>query len=388
MININKTINIWSIITILIYTNYTFGSNLSSQHESLNITISQDKLYIESDKLKKETKKINNIDTLNIVNSNFKSLCDFYEINEDLFKEFNTKNKMIYNNNNSNQTNSEILSAVKNETQNPKIIKYYIILCSNGNSINNNQVTHGLFRGTTNINIKMIYSGEKLLDLGYLFYNDSTTANIMFLKSFKTSNVTNMQHMFFGCKKLQFLNLSNLYFREVIDMSNMFSFCEKIEFINFGDGLNDNFSATKKLTTASCMFYCCTKLKNIIFRNGFFYSVENHLDMSSLFKDCSSLEYLYLDKCNIQNVGNIQDMFYNCSSLKTIDLGKNSFGITPTGYTSLFSGCNCLEKIILYKEFNDCIFYAIKKNTLLKINKEEKEQISTYEKITKCTFTK
>ena len=145
---------------------------MSSQPENLNITINQDKLYIESDKLKKETKKINNIDTLNIVNSNFKSLCDFYEINEDLFKEFNTKNKMIYNNNNSNQTNSEILSAVKNETQNPKIIKYYIILCSNGNSINNNQVTHGLFRGTTNINIKMIYSGEKLLDLGYLFYND------------------------------------------------------------------------------------------------------------------------------------------------------------------------------------------------------------------------
>ena len=166
MININKTINIWSIITILIYTNYTFGSNLSSQPENLNITINQDKLYIKSGKLEIETKKINNIDTLGIINSNFKNLCDFYEINENLFKKFNTKNEMTYNN--SNQTNSEILSAVKKKIENEENFKYYVIYCSNGNSINNNQVTHGLFRETTNINIKMIYSGEELLDLKIL----------------------------------------------------------------------------------------------------------------------------------------------------------------------------------------------------------------------------
>ena len=386
MININKTINIWSIITILIYTNYTFGSNLSSQPENLNIRIKQDKLYIESNKLKIETEKNNNIDTLGIINSNFKSLCDFYEINEDLFKKFNTKNEMIYNNN-SNHNNSEILSAVKNETQNSKIIKYYIILCSNGNSINNNQVTHGLFRETKNSGIKMIYSGEKLSDLGYLFYYDSTTANIMFLKSFKTHNVTNMQHMFFCCKKLQILNLSNLYFREVINMSNMFSFCEKLEAVNFGDGSNDNSSATKELTTASCMFYGCTELKKIKFRNGFFYSCKNYLDISSLFKGCSSLNSLNLDKCNIQKVGNIEGMFYGCSSLETIDLCKNSFGSTPTGYISLFSGCNYLKKITFYKEFNTCISYAIKKNTSLKNYNEEKEQLTTGETIIKCTFT-
>ena len=384
MININKTFNMLFIITIWIYTNYTFGSNLSSQPENLNIRIKQDKLYIESDKLKMETEKNNNIDTQGIINSNFKSLCDFYEINEDLFKKFNTKNEMIYNN--SNQTNSEILSAVKKKIENKDNLKYYVIYCSNGNSINNNQVTHGLFRETTNINIKMIYSGEELLDLGYLFYNDLTTASIMFFKNFKTSNVTNMQHMFFGCKKLQILNLSNLYFEKVINMSKMFSFCEKLEKVNFGDESNDNSSATKKLTTASCMFYGCTKLNTIIFRNGFFYSGENSLDMSSLFKGCSSLEYPNLDKCNIQNVSNIEGMFYGCSKLETIDLGKNSFGNTATGYISLFSGCNSLEKIILYKEFNDCIFHAIKK--LLPNNKEKTEQITPDEKITKCTFTK
>lgn len=384
MININKTINIWSIITILIYTNYTFGSNLSSQPENLNITINQDKLYIKSGKLEIETKKINNIDTLGIINSNFKNLCDFYEINENLFKKFNTKNEMTYNN--SNQTNSEILSAVKKKIENEENFKYYVIYCSNGNSINNNQVTHGLFRETTNINIKMIYSGEELLDLGYLFYNDFTTANIVFLKNFKTSNVTNMQHMFFGCKKLQILNLSNLYFEKVINMSKMFSFCEKLEKVNFGDESNDNSSATKKLTTASCMFYGCTKLNTIIFRNGFFYSGENSLDMSSLFKGCSSLKSINLDKCNIQKVSNIEGMFYGCSKLETIDLGKNSFGNTATGYISLFSGCNSLKKITFYKGYNDCILDAI--NKLLPNNNEETEQITTDEKITKCTCTK
>ena len=261
-----------------------------------------------------------------------------------------------------------------------------MIYCSNGNSINNNQVTHGLFRETTNINIKMIYSGEELLDLGYLFYNDFTTANIVFLKNFKTSNVTNMQHMFFGCKKLQILNLSNLYFEKVINMSKMFSFCEKLEKVNFGDESNDNSSATKKLTTASCMFYGCTKLNTIIFRNGFFYSGENSLDMSSLFKGCSSLKSINLDKCNIQKVSNIEGMFYGCSKLETIDLGKNSFGNTATGYISLFSGCNSLKKITFYKGYNDCILDAI--NKLLPNNNEETEQITTDEKITKCTCTK
>ena len=49
---------------------------------------------------------------------------------------------------------------------------------------------------------------------------------------------------------------------------------------------------------------------------------------------------------------------------------------------------NFKKKIIFYKEFNDCIFHAIEKNTLLKINKKEEKQISTDEEITKCTFTK
>ena len=295
---------------------------------------------------------------------------------------------MIYNNNNRNHNNSEILSEIKKKIENEENFKYYVIYCSNGNSTNINQVTHGLFRGTKNSGIKMIYSGEELSDLGYLFYNDSTTASIMFLKSFKTHNVTNMQHMFFGCKELQLLNLSNLYFEKVINMSNMFSNCERLESVNFGDESNDNSSATKELTTASCMFYGCTKLTRIKFRNGFFYSGEKFLDMSSLFKNCSSLNSLNLDKCNIQKVGNIGDMFNGCSKLETIDLGKNSFGSTPTGYTSLFSGCNYLKKIIFYKEFNDCIFQAIEKNTLLKTNNEEKEQLTPGEKITKCTFTK
>ena len=45
--------------------------------------------------------------------------------------------------------------------------------------------------------------------------------------------------------------------------------------------------------------------------------MNNVTDMSSMFYNCSSLEYLPdISKWNLNNVTDISSIFYNCSSLK------------------------------------------------------------------------
>jgi surface protein len=68
------------------------------------------------------------------------------------------------------------------------------------------------------------------------------------------------------------------------------------------------------------------------------------VDMTNMFRGCSTLTTLDLSSFNTENVLMMRDMFYGCSSLKSLDL--SSFSIDKLEYTvSMFGGCSSLTTI-------------------------------------------
>ena len=99
------------------------------------------------------------------------------------------------------------------------------------------------------------FNKEGKYKIEYLFKKDLTKTNHMFygckslthlnLSNFNTQNVTNMSFMFYGCESLTNLNLSNFNTQNVTDMSSMFSKCNSLKkenIITKGNKILNNFS--------------------------------------------------------------------------------------------------------------------------------------------------
>ena len=86
------------------------------------------------------------------------------------------------------------------------------------------------------------------------------------------------------------------------------------------------------------MFYYCLALKTVYLKGLNTYKVKN---MKSMFELCTSLEYLDLSSFNTQKVENFQKMFFQCRSLKAI-YASPMFVVNitnPTPKADMFSGC-------------------------------------------------
>ena len=71
------------------------------------------------------------------------------------------------------------------------------------------------------------FNSSNVVNMEKMFFLCTNLININFL-NFETKNVTNMNYMFFGCKKLKNIDLSNFDTQNVINMEYMFCDCEII----------------------------------------------------------------------------------------------------------------------------------------------------------------
>ena len=102
-----------------------------------------------------------------------------------------------------------------------------------------------------------------------LYYN-LTELN---LSSFNTNNVKNMTKMFFSCYKITEINLSSFNTNNVIDMYGMFESCKNLNELNLSS----------------------------------FQIYKNNRD---LFHDCSKLKKIFINKINIKNIKNDNNISY------------------------------------------------------------------------------
>ena len=120
--------------------------------------------------------------------------------------------------------------------------------------------------------------------------------------------------------------------------TGMFREFKNLVQINF----NNNFN-TSKVTNMIWMFFNCTSLTSLDLSN---FNTSNVTNMSDMFYKCSSLTTLDLSSFNTSNVTNMWQMFASCSSLTSLNLGNfNTSKITDM--CSMFNSCSSLTNLDL-----------------------------------------
>ena len=192
-----------------------------------------------------------------------------------------------------------------------------------------------------NVTIKYIvfdksFSTYTPTSLNGFFYRLKNLEKITGLEYLNTEKVTDMQKMFYNCKNLSSLDLSNFNTEKVTDMQKMFYNCNKLSSLDLS-----NFN-TEKVTNMSGMFYYCNKLSSLDLSN---FNTEKVTNMSGMFFGCSALTTIYAsynfktDKVTVSS-----NMFGGCTNLKGYDSSKIDHTYANCSTTGYFTpGCAYAE---------------------------------------------
>ena len=172
-----------------------------------------------------------------------------------------------------------------------------------------------------------------------LFSNYTNCTEINNLEMLDTSNVTDMDHMFYNCRNLTSLDLSSFNTSNVINMSNMFYMCRNLTSLDLS-----SFN-TSNVTDMNWMFSNCINLTSLDLSS---FNTSNVINMSCMFYWCSNLTSLDVSKFDTSNVTNIRRMFGDCSNLTSLDVSKfDTSNVTNMDF--MFSGCSKLTSLDVSK---------------------------------------
>lgn len=144
------------------------------------------------------------------------------------------------------------------------------------------------------------------------FYKCTNLATIEGFENLNTENMTKMSYMFFLCRNLSSLDLTNFNTGNVTEMWSMFEGCEGLTSLD--------------LTS---------------------FNTANVTDMDGMFEGCSTLTTIYASEKFVTDQVHGYDMFSGCTSLKgySNSMRDHNYANYKTGYFSKLVGKNGDEKI-------------------------------------------
>ena len=305
--------------------------------------------------LGKYLKEVENLDT-NIPDSKFKTeikrlipenkmtnakeiIDNFKEQKRIIYKEIDINSNeinIIYNINNENAIKIFGKNFVGNNINKCKIVfndkEYNLMEYFNiDNNIASNQLNKLKIK-LRNIN--------NITNMSHMFDGCKSLSSIPDIYNWNTINVTDMSYLFSECKLLLSLpDISKLNTINVTDMSYMFSDCTSLS--TLPDISNWN---TINVKNMSDMFYKCSSLKTLPDISK--WNTKNVTKMSFIFNECTSLTSIPdISKWNTNNVCNMSHMFWGCKSLISLpDLSKwNTTNVTNR--SGMFHGCSLLKSL-------------------------------------------
>ena len=119
-------------------------------------------------------------------------------------------------------------------------------------------------------------------------------------------------------------------------LDNLFYYCTKLESISGLSNLN-----TSGITSMEDMFFHCESLKSIDLSS---FNTSNVTNMDGMFYYCRGLTSLDVSTFNTANVTDMADMFSGCSSLTSLDV-RHFDTSKATDMAYMFSGCRSLTSI-------------------------------------------
>jgi surface protein len=120
--------------------------------------------------------------------------------------------------------------------------------------------------------------------------------------------------MFYTCKELTQLDLSNWVTSSVTGMVNMFAYCFKLTQLDVSNW------DVSSVTNMSFMFSDCTQLTTIGGVSN--WDTKNVTNMNNMFTNCKSLTKLDLSNWTFKQATDISDMFKDCTALKKVKVKK------------------------------------------------------------------
>ncbi len=149
--------------------------------------------------------------------------------------------------------------------------------------------------------------------------------------------------MFYYCRGLTSLDLSNWNTGSVTDMNGMFYGCSSLTSLDVSKW------DTGSVTDMGYMFNGCSGLTSLdVISNWDTSKVTN---MRAMFQNCRSLTSLDLSNWNTGSVTNMSYMFYHCSSLTSLDVSNWNTG-SVKDMSGMFSGCSILHTIYVGSKWN------------------------------------
>lgn len=192
-------------------------------------------------------------------------------------------------------------------------------------------------------------------DMGYMFYGCKRLENVE-LSNLDASNATNMSFMFDDCSSLTSLDLSGWDASRVISMYALFSGCSSLASLEL-PGWN-----TSNVIDMGYMFDDCSSLTGLDLSGWDMSKIEQApkmpdsltsfradglvlpADCSYMFLECSSLTGLNPSSWDVSHVTNMDAMFYGCSALTSLDLsGWDTSSVT--NMDAMFEDCSGLATI-------------------------------------------
>ena len=164
-------------------------------------------------------------------------------------------------------------------------------------------------------------------------YKDDT--KLVYAPNIDTSNVTNMNNMFYYCYRLTTVPAFNT--SKVTDMKHMFNHCSSLKTVPLFN--------TSNVTSMENMFYYCSSLQTVPEMD-----TSKVTTMSNMFNSCSSITTV--PAFNTSNVTSMYYMFYNCTRLTSVPEMDTSKVTTMENMFGYCSGLTTIEGIS-FKSFKD-----------------------------------
>ena len=190
----------------------------------------------------------------------------------------------------------------------------------------------------TDVMDRLLALCKNVTSTSYMFY-DCRNLTSLDLSNFNTSQVVNMRNMFYGCNALTNLDISNFDTSNVTNMNNMFDGCKGFSSIDVS-----SFN-TSKVTTIASMFNACSKLTDIDLSN---FDTSKVTNMSYLFNSCIVLPSLDLSNFYTSNVTNMSGIVAYCNQLTLLDIRNFTFD-KVTSYNNMFTNSMKKDCLIIVK---------------------------------------
>ena len=167
---------------------------------------------------------------------------------------------------------------------------------------------------------------SKLKYMSQFFYGCSSLEYLSSFRNLDLSKVQSLDGMFRECTSLKRVDLSGMNFSSATSLASFFNGCTSLNYLKI-----DNLITSDKLTNINYMFYQCNSLKKLDLSR---LNVTNVTKADRTFYNCKNLEELYLMTWHLDSLVDADGMFAECPKLHTIMADEGTEWYTTSEGTS------------------------------------------------------